>query len=687
MSLTGPDDEGATGTPRWIAALEKAHALALEVARVIENAPPSGADLAPAARPLEDAVGAIYAALDRREDGLAATRSAQADLRVTAVVLGHLATVDPTFDEARARIDEAHAALEVALERFSRVPREAPAPAEELRASEDVPRLHRVDRPLLVPELRAPVPLPAPPEAPPPLPRPKTPEELEETVAEVKRRAAERRRAHDEARAARERARAEARAAAEPGEPPPGFARGRFTAKTRDQFVAERTRECFDDVSMIGMSRAPLLGDPWRGALVFERRMLSAIDAVVAMGGEAIGRVERLALDAPAKEPTRGFGAAMILGCVDGRDTLGAVERVLRHLGPADPEVFAHVGGALKLVPHPLLPQVLRALLGDGDPAVRALAVDVLAYRGLATLAELAAAARDPSPQVVAAALPALALTRSAEIATALEPARAHEDAAVREAAWAALLLSGSPFAPEILLAELDGPLAARAAVPLAIVGDERHAAHLRERLAAAPTPALVNAVGWAGAPEAFPTLLELLRHDDPVVQLSAAYALVRITGARLEEEVEVPPEAIDVADVEEPDVGEPKGPKLSRMVSDPRDRPSEGSPEKVALPTVDPDRWRAWFAARGEEYKPGLRYRRGSPYSAALSCWELDTLPLTPGERRTLQRELTVRTGQHVRFDPHDFVKVQEEAIAEWAKVARRCGGAAGTWSRPTPR
>jgi hypothetical protein len=192
--------------------------------------------------------------------------------------------------------------------------------------------------------------------------------------------------------------------------------------------------------------------------------------------------------------------------------------------------------------------------------------------------------------------------------------------------------------------------------------------------------------VGWAGAPEAFPALLETLGHEDPVVQLSAAYALVRITGARLEEVVEVPPEAIDVADVEEPDVGEPKGLPLHRIVSDPRDRPSEGSPEKIAQASVDPDRWRAFFAAH-DEFKPELRYRRGSPYSAALSAWELDALPLTPGERRTLQRELTVRTGQHVRFDPHDFVEVQEEAIAEWAKIARRSGGAAGTWSRPLAR
>ena len=682
-------EEGADlGAPRWVLALERAHALAHAAARVVENAPPSGADLGPAARPIEDAIASIYAALDRRDDGLAASRAAEADLHVAALVLGSLRAVDPTFDDARGLLDDARRELGVAIERFSRVPPEAPPLAEDLRASGDVPRLHRVDRELLAPLVRPPDPLPPPVEAPPPLPRPTTPAELEASVKEVRRRADERRRARE----ARERDRAQARAAAraaaaEIADPPAGFARGRFTAKTREDLVADRARECFDEVAMIGMQRAPLLGDPWRGALVLEQRMLSAIDAVAALGGPAIARVERLAVDSPAKDPTRGFAAAMILGCIDGRDALGAVERVLRHLGPADPAVAAHVAGALELAPHPLLPQLLRSLFADPDPAVRALAITVLAYRGMATLGELASAARDPSPAVAAAALPALALARGPDLAAAIEPARAHDDPALREAAWSALALSGSPYASDAIGAELDGPLCARAAVALAIVGDERDAARLLDRARSAPSPGLVNALGWAGAPEAVPLLVDLLRHDDPVVQLGAAHALDRITGAGLLDDVEVPPETIAVPDVEEPDVGEPKPPTLAREVSDRRDLPSEGSPDTITQPTIEPTRWRSWWSERGEGFLFGRRYRRGSLFAASVSQWELDALPLTPGERRLLQRELVIRTGQLVRFDPHDFVAVQEEAIAEWGKLARLHGGAAGTWSRPARR
>ena len=676
---------GGLGPMPWVLALERAHALTHQAARVVGNAPPSGADLGPVAGPMEDAIGSLYDAMDRRDDGLAATRAAQADLHVAAIVMKGLASVDATFADAAGWLDEARTELDVAIDRFSRSQPEPPLPPEPLAASKDVPRLFRLDRPALVPKLPVPEPLPPPAPEPPPLPPPTTPDELAETIAEVKRRSAERRVAREE----RARAKAEARAAAKASEaeipdPPPGFARGRFAAKTREDVIADRTRECFDEIAMIGMQRAPMVGEPWRPARVLEERMLSAIDAIAALGGPAVARIEGLAVDAPAKDPTRGVAAAMILGCFDGRDTLGAVERVPHHLGPADPEVARSVGGALKLVPHPLLPQLLRSLLTSDDPAARAIAVDVLAYRGLATVAELSLAARDPSPAVAAVALLALGIARPADLGDAIEPARSHDDPTLREAAWIALALSGSPHAPAAAKRELDGPLAARAAVALAIVGDDRDAAHLLEPLAAAPSPALVDALGWAGAPEAFGPLVDLLGHDDPVLQESAAAALERITGARLVEDVEVPAETIAVPDVEEPDTGDPKPPTLAREVSDRRDLPSDGAPEIVTKPTIDSTRWRAYLADHAEEYKPGSRYRRGSLYSAAISCWELDALPLTPGERRLLHRELVVRTGQHVRFDPHDFVSVQEEAVAEWAKIARRHGGAPGTWSRP---
>jgi hypothetical protein len=684
------DPAPADETPRWLLALESAHDLALRAGRALETAPPSGADLRPAARAIEDAIASIYAAIDGSDDGALATRAAASSLDLAGKMLAPFLGLDAALPLVRGWFDEARAALAVAEERFSRVAPEPPPAPFPLRASKDVPTLHRLDREAISPILRVAEPLKSPPEDPPALPPPASVAELRVTLVEVRRRAEEARadrRAREDARA---RARAEKKAKAiadENAEPLPGFARGRFVALSPGAQIAERTRECFEEVAMIGVQRAPLLGDPWRVARVLEDRILASIDAVAAMGSPALDHLEPLVLDAPAKDPSRGFALTMILGCIDGRDCLGAVERVLHHLGPADPETARHVGGALKLIPHPSLPRLLRGLLASTDPACRAIAIDVLAYRGLATSTELAAAASDPSPLVAAAALPPLALALPDGAGTALEPARDHDDPLLREAAWLAMLYGNHPHLTEVLTAELDGPRAHRAALPLAIAGNERDAARLIDLLRASPTPSLVTAVGWAGSPDGVPLLIDLLGHEDPVIQLGAAYALDRLTGARLYDTVELPPEAIDVPDVEEPDVGEPKGPSLSRMVSDSRDRPSEGAGDTATLPTIRADRWRAYWIEKGASYRLTARYRRGSPYTPTVSLWELDTWPVTPVERRWLQRELVVRTGQLVRFDPHDFVAVQELALQAWAPVAQRMSGSPGAWARPMRR
>ncbi len=681
------EEQGAL--PRWLLALERAHAQALRAARTLEATPSKVGDLAPAARPIEEALAALYGAFDRRADPLAATRDAETALDRAVAALGPLAERDRVLADASAWLRDARKVLGVAEERFARVPPELPEIAE-LRASGDVPTLHRLERPSIAATIRlGPPPDPEPAPLPPPLPPPTTPAELTRRVAELADRAEARRREAEARRA--ERRRSVRAAPEEPPDPPPGFARGRFAALTEPQRLAARLRDCFEEVAMIGMQRAPLLGDPWRTALVLERRMLRAIDAIAALGPAALARIEPMVLDAPAKDPSRGFAAAMILGSFDGRDALGAAERILRHLGPADPEVAASFAGALKLVPHPALPVALRTWLGDADGAVRALAVDVLAYRGWITPSELFAAAADPSPVVVAAALPALGLSRPPDLAALLEGPLAHAEPAVREAAWTALALAGHPRAAEALEAEVFSPagsrLASRAAVALAIVAEDREASRLIEAMRAEPTSALVVAAGWTGSPEAVPALIEVLRHKDAAIQLSAAYALERITGARLYEDVLVPPEKIDVPEVEEPDVGDDEPAPLARVVSDPRDLPSDGAADVMSQPTVRVERWMAHWRDRGPSYKPAARYRRGRPYTPRVSLFELDALPLTPAERRLLQRELVVRTAQHVRFDPHDFVEVQVESLRAWGPIAEATSSTPGSWARPIRR
>ena len=113
--------------------------------------------------------------------------------------------------------------------------------------------------------------------------------------------------------------------------------------------------------------------------------------------------------------------------------------------------------------------------------------------------------------------------------------------------------------------------------------------------------------------------------------------------------------------------------------------RPPPPATETLPQPTTERARWHAWLEEH--ELPRGKRLRRGRPYSPEVSLWELDAAPCTPVERRALHRELLIRTGAVVRFDPHDFVLTQEEALRAWQPHARRASSSPGGWLRPQPR
>jgi hypothetical protein len=199
----------------------------------------------------------------------------------------------------------------------------------------------------------------------------------------------------------------------------------------------------------------------------------------------------------------------------------------------------------------------------------------------------------------------------------------------------------------------------------------------------AAPTPAAIEAVGWAGLVEAVPALIGLLESEEEGVPLAAGAALERLLGANLIEKIEVMPEEIEDVPVVDPDPDPPPG-RLAALVSDPRDMPSAGSPETLEVPTADPAKWRAHWAEHGRRYDPKLRLRRGNPYSPSVSLYELDRLPLSVEDRRRLHRELAARTGKLTHFDPHDFVVVQEQSLADWGALVKASVETPGSWGRP---
>jgi hypothetical protein len=671
-------DHGAGSS--WKNRLESALEQLGRVGRLLENGAEPVADLRRAADEFAACLGALFEAYDLLADPIAGIRQARLRLATMRQVLSVGVESSAALGFAVECCDQAAVELAHAEDLVVGLPLPpAPKPAP-LRASGREPRLHALARPRLLPQLRVPEQLPQVVAQPaPPIAAPQTFEELESAIAELRRRADDRR---QQAEAKNKADSVAPGASGADSEPPPGFARDRLSAWSDSEFMRQRARECFEEIVMVGIQRLPIEGDNWRGIEVLERRLLANLDALVALGPAALAWVEPLVMDFPVRDPSRVWATTVLFGSIAGRDALAVAERVFEASVLAAPESTPAFASALKLVQHPNLGTSMRRLLFSPAPAQRALAVEVLAHHGLITSDELLRAS-DDVPEVAARALPFFALSGHSAVRTALDRAMMQDDDALREAAWTAMLYAQHPGVRYGLRAELNGPRAAVAAHLLAISALEADVAELESAVRQGPTPALLDALGWAGAPSSVELLLAVLQEGDAALQKAAVAALSRITGYRPLEEVLVAPEELEILDSPDPP-GEPPDPSLAQLVSDPRDLPEDGSPDVVERVSADPAIWLKFWAERKPEFNPGSRYRRGVPHSA-LAVWnELDAGPCSFAERCALSRELILASGGYVPFDPGDFVARQEARLLQWEAVARAGSVRLGSYGVP---
>ncbi len=678
------DDAEPRPIPKHVKALETALRTLHAVGASLGTLPASTVDLAPVARCVERAILCALEAYDAQRDPLAATRDAMSAVDEAKRVATEASATVQGISELSTWLERGRGWLAVAESTFLRTPSFGRLPRDVV-ASKDAPQLFRLGRPCVAPRFEtAPV---LPPPAPPTTGLDLAGLPMADKMAKVREHAAL---ARDSARERRE-ARAAAKRAREVAAPEeaarPGFVAGPHAALTPDALVKRRARELFEEVMIGGVHRTPLVGDAWRTMDVVDKRMLRALDAFAALGPRAVASLEAQVLDAPAKDPSRGFAVGFIAGAFEGRDMLAVVERCLRHLGPTDPEVGRMLSRALVLVPHPDLPVVLRTWLDDDDPLVRALAIDVLGYRRLATEDELGAALRSESRDVVAAAMPWAALSRSPELRAAVDGHRGTDHETLAAAVAWAPALSGARDATDRLAAMLGTEREAYALLPLALAADADDAAKLVELVRSEPTAARIEALGWAGPKDAIGALVALLADAKAKGELkrAAAFALQRITGAEIYDDVDLPPEKLDAETPDDPP-GLPASPPLRKTLS-PRDQPSDGSPDRMKLPPTRLAPWEAFLQREGHRFQGPARFRRGKPYTPATTLIELDTYRIPPEERRLAFRELVIKTGQVVPFDPEDFVHVQEAALDAWAPIASRASSQPGAWGRAERR
>jgi hypothetical protein len=609
-------------------------------------------------------------ALDREAGGRAIERAlahviaAEAG-EVDALVRAHAAATDAAsllddhegdnaLGSARRLLAEAAEALLAADALLAAaVPAHAPEPSgpASLKASTALPALHHVTRARLLPQLRIP-PSTVTVEAASyePLPPPGSHDELQAH--------ADRARAHIHAHiesvmAARDRP---ADTSADlPVEPSP-----------RARFVDKWANECLHEASMLGSQRAPLPGDDWRLSLDLEQRLMWTADAFASLvagpdGQRALAAVEPFVLDAPAPDPWRLFGASLLLGCLDGADTLVMIERLARAHAD-DPEALAALADAVRVAPHTGLPGMLRHWLDDSDPAFRALAATQLVASAQLDTAQLTKLSED-RPEIASPALWPLTLARvpnDEATQRALETAR--DDA--RDLAITSLAHRDRGRALAYLRGLVDveiTPAAVWGCRWLAALGGREDGARCLELALRHPTPATLDAAALSGLPEAFERLLPLLQHDDEAIALSTAYALDRLTGAGLRQTLAVPPERLLLPELPEPDTG--GFVPLPKAAPEPPDEP-KGADDSVEAPTLDTAQWAQWWS---EHRLAAGRYRRGLPHDGTAVLAELDGPHLGVEQRRRAALELSVLTGRTTGFDVCDFVVRQERALAAW--------------------
>jgi len=659
--------------------LEAAHDTLGQCALILERIDTPPMDLSAAVAALELAFDRVYAAYRAVEDpaeclpaALAAVATFQSELARDA---GHpmLTIVRDLAGAAERHLNEAETRLRAA-------PWAPPASVREFRASLRQPRVHDLVRPNLVAKVR--VAKAAAPEVLSPAPEIATPTtfaELSAAVAGLRERSAARARPPSEEEAP---ALPDAEVPPEAAPSPPGE-----PAWSRRRFTEDRALGAFEEVLLAWIQRLPIAGERWQSAIFIEQRMLSGIDALAALGPAALEHLDTLTLGNPTCTPAHLSALTMALGCVDGRDTLALAERLLHEQESVGPEWADAFGSALALIPHPDASRLAFRYAHSAHVAHRALGVRALVRRGVFDRELLAKAALD-EPLVAAEALPTFAqITTRDEASPILDQAieRSEEHAALRSATLRALSANCHLSAEALLFQDFHGKDNAEAGILLAQNSGRAGANKILEWVRPRPTAAGAEALGWTGLVEAVPVLIAALASPDEPIQAASAEALERITGARLLEEVEIPPEQIMDPDVPDP-VPDDK-PSLARQVSPARDQPESGSPDRIERITRDPQRWRAWWAQNGGNFERDQRYRRGYAWSPQIVWTELGRALATPGDRRWLKHELSLRTGAILACDPHDFVAHQELVLAAFEPTAAAARVTPGSWSEAQRR
>lgn len=335
----------------------------------------------------------------------------------------------------------------------------------------------------------------------------------------------------------------------------------------------------------------------------------------------------------------------------------GYRDEITTALDQAEGPVLEGITEALRHSSSVEVEQILRPRLGDANPRVRAIALDVLSFRRAAIDAkQLQLSFLDNDPTVLVAAATAVGRLRIRSLASRVESLFGSDNSHVRRAAVRAGLLVGS----EKVLAYCRTAVknkTAEATDALTLIGLAGQAEDIRLLAEALTQPesvrSAVSALGWLGCASAVDALLPLVA--DPTLSRLAGEAIARITGLNLEKEHLVvttpapstPPAAADSKPQEGADDDDD-------FVED----PDEG------LPWPNPAKLASWWNTNAARFAAMTRYRNGKPYSRQVLIDILHNGPLP--DRHHAAYELALLEPSSSLLETYAFADRQRRELAQ---------------------
>jgi hypothetical protein len=431
--------------------------------------------------------------------------------------------------------------------------------------------------------------------------------------------------------------------------PPAGWRRGWFaTASNADSqcgtnaFRQSAARECVDNIAVLRAYREPLVNETWITPLASEQRLLAQVNAVIALGPQALTQVTERAIDADLPDPGRVFASLFVLGCVSGVVWLQPALDIFRVAVQRNPAEGAAAVEAMSLAPNVELLPGLYKMLRDDSAKIRSAAVRVLSFHAALAEPEWLAAMRDEDAAVVAAAAYApLGGYDFASCERALGPLFHHPSERIaRSTLHAGLGLHLRVAHQRALEISRSDPTWANALHFLAMFGFRSDEDVIRAALRGSKWPAAVRAAAVSGGPSLVPDLLALMKEAEtaPEHRAEIGQALDTITG-------------------------------LSFAASE--------DPATASLS------WTRTWAQSAKRFDSKQRYRHGQPFHPVVL---LRSLQLSEGAvsgafaqlreaRQQAYLELVLTCGAGVpRFSAYDFVAEQSASlrrIEHWISTA----------------